>query len=78
MARILDVHAGPSRRTTALTGGVGMSLIIFEPDETVAEQLTELSRMTDKPVDELVNLLVAPSLNQIVADGDTDLMRMVL
>jgi hypothetical protein len=78
MARILDVHAGPSRCTTALTGGVGMSLITFEPDETVAAQLNELSRMTDKPVDELVNLLVVPLLNQIVADGDTDLMRMVL
>jgi hypothetical protein len=55
-----------------------MSLITFEPDETVAAQLNELSRMTDKPVDELVNLLVVPLLNQIVADGDTDLMRMVL
>jgi hypothetical protein len=78
MARVLDIPASPSRCAPTITGGVGMSLIIFDPDETVAEQLAQLSRMTDKPVDELVNLLVMPLLNQIVADGDTDLMRMVL
>jgi hypothetical protein len=55
-----------------------MNAITFEPDETVSAQLAELERMTDRTVPELVNLLVAPLLNQIVADGDTDLMRMVL
>jgi hypothetical protein len=44
MARILDVHAGPSLGAPSSTGGVGMSLITFEPDETVSEQLTELVR----------------------------------
>jgi hypothetical protein len=67
-----------SRSTSRNTAIGGKTQITFEPEETVQEQLAELSRMTDKPVGELVNLLIAPLLNQIVVDGDTDLMRMVL
>jgi hypothetical protein len=55
-----------------------MSAITFEPEETVAEQLAQLSKMTGRPLDELVNDLLRGPLNQIVEWGDTDLMRVVL
>lgn len=32
-----------------------MSTVTFEPEETVAEQLAQLSEMTGRPIDELVN-----------------------
>jgi hypothetical protein len=55
-----------------------MSVITFEPEETVTEQLAQLSRMTGRPIGELVNDLLRGPLNQIVQWGDTDYMRVVL
>ena len=55
-----------------------MSVITFELEETVVEQLAQLSKMTGRPIDELVNDLLRGPLNQIVQWGDIDYMRVVI
>jgi hypothetical protein len=52
--------------------------ITIEPKATVSKQLKELSRLTRRSPQELIEAMIRPTLQQIVADGDTDLMRMVL
>jgi len=42
------------------------------------KQLNALSRKTRRTKEELVAILVTGPLNQIVQDGDTDLMQAVL
>ena len=67
---------GPDDGTVSPTGAI--AAITFEPEETVAEQLAQLSKMTGRPIDELVNDLLRGPLNQIVQWGDTDYMLVVL
>ena len=55
-----------------------MKKLTFEPTEIIAEQLAELSRITQRPIGELINEILAPALNQMVEDQDTDYMQLVL
>jgi hypothetical protein len=78
MARVLNIYAGPSRCPPSITGGIGMSLITFKPDETVAEQLAELVKRTGRPQEDLINDILAQTLHQLIQDNDTDLLRAYL
>jgi hypothetical protein len=44
----------------------------------VRKQLKTLSRLTRRTPEELVEILIASPLAQIVDQGDTDLMRIVI
>jgi hypothetical protein len=53
--------------------------LTFEPTETVAAQLQELARITQRPVSDLINDLLDSPLDQMLGEQqDTDYMRLVL
>jgi hypothetical protein len=53
--------------------------LTFEPTETVAEQLQELVRITQRPISDLINDLLDSPLDQMLGEQqDTDYMRLVL
>lgn len=52
--------------------------ITFTPKPIIAEQLQELSRITLRPIGELINDLLDSPLEQIIEQQDTDYMRLVL
>jgi hypothetical protein len=78
MERIRDIHAGTSRCAPTIEGGSGMNKIAFEPDETMAEQLAELVKRTERPQEDLINAILAQTLRQLIEDNDTDLLRAYL
>jgi hypothetical protein len=53
-------------------------MITFEPTETISEQLQELSRITQRPVEDLINDILEPALDQMIEGKDSDYMRLVL
>jgi hypothetical protein len=46
--------------------------------KSIRKQLKALSRTTRRTPEELVGILVAPLLSQIVKGNDSDLMQMIL
>src|SRR5271165_5969773 len=52
--------------------------LTFTPEPIIAEQLQELSRITQRPIGDLINDLLASPLDQMIEDQDTDYMRLVL
>jgi hypothetical protein len=52
--------------------------INFTPEPEVAEQLTELARITQRPLNDLINDLLAGPLDQMIEGNDTSFMRLVL
>ena len=55
-----------------------MKKLTFTPAASIAEQLEELSRITLRPIGDLINDILAPALDQMVKHQDTDYMRTVL
>jgi hypothetical protein len=55
-----------------------MKKFSFIPEPIIVEQLDELSRITQRPVSDLINGILAPALDQMVEDQDTDYMQLVL
>lgn len=52
--------------------------ITFTPEPIIAEQLQELSRITQRPIGELINDILAPALDQMIEQQDTSYMQLVL
>jgi hypothetical protein len=57
---------------------VQVGMITFKPTETISEQLQELSRITQRPVGDLINDILEPALDQMIENQDADYMRLVL
>ena len=55
-----------------------MKNLTFTPEPIIAEQLQELSRITQRPIGDLINDLLDSPLEQIIEQQDTDYMRLVL
>lgn len=55
-----------------------MKNLTFTPEPIIAEQLQELSRITQRPVGDLISEIIAAPLNQMIEGEDTDLMRLVI
>jgi len=52
--------------------------ITFTPEPIIDEHLQELSRITQRPIGDLINDLLDSPLEQIIEQQDTDYMRLVL
>jgi hypothetical protein len=53
--------------------------ITIELDETLTAQLAELSRITQRPIGDLINDLLDSPLDQMLGEQqDTDYMRLVI
>jgi arsenate reductase-like glutaredoxin family protein len=55
-----------------------MNTLTFTATDTVFAQLAELSRITARPIDDLINELLCGELDQMIARKDTEYMRLVL
>jgi hypothetical protein len=53
--------------------------LTFEPTETVAAQLQELARITQRPVSDLINDILDSPLDQTLGEQqDTDYIQLVI